>query len=138
MKRKDLAVWESEFGGTTAEGVIKRVINKYNPSSEELTRVVSRGRGGVKKTDLAASEDVDKSQPVDVAVKLPVAASDEDDGVFKGTTNDVGARICAESTDNHAAPEESATKQKKGPGVMIFLDPESDVFSIFLLLSVLD
>ncbi len=51
MKRKDLAEWEREYGGTTAEGIAKRVINQYNPSSEELSRVVNRGRCAGKKAD---------------------------------------------------------------------------------------
>jgi hypothetical protein len=57
VKRKDLEAWESEYGGTTAEGIAKRVINKYNPSSEELSRVVNRGRG--KKTEDAAQKSED-------------------------------------------------------------------------------
>ena len=51
VKRKDLAEWESEYGGTTAEGVAKRVIKQYSPSSDELSRTVNRGRGAGKKAD---------------------------------------------------------------------------------------
>jgi hypothetical protein len=40
VKRKDLAEWEREYGGTTAEGIAKRVINKYSPSIEELSQPV--------------------------------------------------------------------------------------------------
>ena len=51
MKRKDLTEWESDYGGTTAEGIAKRVINQYSPSSEELSRTVTKGRGAGKKAD---------------------------------------------------------------------------------------
>ena len=51
MKRKDLAEWEREYGGTTAEGIAKRVIKQYSPSSDELSRTVNRGRGAGKKAD---------------------------------------------------------------------------------------
>ncbi len=37
MKRKDLCAWESEYGGTTAEGIAKRVINKFNLASTDIT-----------------------------------------------------------------------------------------------------
>ena len=57
VKKKDLAVWEGEYGGITAEGIAKRVINKYDPSSEELSRVVNRGRGTGKNADGSAVQD---------------------------------------------------------------------------------
>ena len=44
VKKKDLAVWEGEYGGITAEGIAKRVINKYDPSSEALSLVGKHGR----------------------------------------------------------------------------------------------
>ncbi len=57
MKRKDLSEWESEYGGTTAEGIARRVINRYSPSSEELSRTVNRGRGAGKKADGTTEKD---------------------------------------------------------------------------------
>jgi hypothetical protein len=56
VKRKDLTEWESDYGGTTAEGIAKRVINQYSPSSEELSRTVSNGRASRKSFEDFASD----------------------------------------------------------------------------------
>ena len=37
VKRKDLSAWENEFGGNTAEGIAKRIINKLTPARDELS-----------------------------------------------------------------------------------------------------
>ena len=44
VKRRDLGEWESEYGGTSAEAIARRVINKYRPSEEELNRAATRVR----------------------------------------------------------------------------------------------
>jgi hypothetical protein len=72
VKRKDLAEWEREYGGTTAEGVAKRVINQYNPSGDELSRTVNRGRGAGKKAGGTTAMDEEISTDA-------VAKSDEAD-----------------------------------------------------------
>ena len=50
----DLRFWK-EYGGSTAEKIAKRLVNKYRPSPEELKRACS-----IKKEVSAASEDEDK------------------------------------------------------------------------------
>ncbi len=65
MKRKDLAEWEREYGGTTAEGIAKRVIKQYSPSSDELSRTVNRGRGAGKKADGATDGKEEASSDAD-------------------------------------------------------------------------
>ena len=35
VKKKNLAHWEKEFGGATAEAIARRVINKFNPTFDE-------------------------------------------------------------------------------------------------------
>ena len=67
VNRKDLAEWEREYGGTTAEGIAKRVINQYSPSSEELSRTVNRGRGAGKKTD--GTTEVNENMSIDVVAR---------------------------------------------------------------------
>jgi hypothetical protein len=68
VKRKDLAEWEREYGGTTAEGIAKRVINKYSPSIEELSRTVNRGRGAGKKMD--GTTELVENMSIDVPNKI--------------------------------------------------------------------
>ena len=46
LEKRSLAYWQDRYKGTTAEGIARRVITQYAPSSEELERVVSRGAGG--------------------------------------------------------------------------------------------
>jgi len=114
VKRKDLCAWESEYGGTTAEGIAKRVINKYNPSMEELSRVVSRGRGGGKKEESTAADDADYAMAVDdsasTAGLVPPAA--EADLIKPAEMAESVAAVC----DVQHAAGESVTRQKKGPG----------------------
>ena len=112
VKRKDLCAWEGEYGGTTAEGIAKRVINKYNPSNEELSRVVSRGRVGGKKAEneTAAAEDMAVDCSASTAeVISPQAEMDTVKAVES-------AENVAVERDLQPATDESATRQKKGPG----------------------
>ena len=48
MQRRDLAAWEKEYRGRTAEEVARRVIARYRPSEEELSgcREAGQRRGG--------------------------------------------------------------------------------------------
>jgi hypothetical protein len=73
VKRKDLAEWEREYGGTTAEGVAKRVINQYNPSGDELSRTVNRGRVAGKRIEEASLI----SSESDILSSGPLAMSTE-------------------------------------------------------------
>jgi hypothetical protein len=42
VKKKNLSHWEKEFGGTTAEAIARRVINKFDPIFEEPDRSVNK------------------------------------------------------------------------------------------------
>ena len=65
VKRKDLSEWEREYGGTTADGVARRVINKYRPSAEDLVRTVNRGRGAGRAEGAGGEE----GQAMDIAAE---------------------------------------------------------------------
>ena len=114
VKRKDLCAWESEYGGTTAEGIAKRVINKYNPSTEELSRVVSRGRGGGKKEESTAADDTDNAMAVDDSASTTgLVPPPAEAGPIKTVEM---AESVATVCDLQRAAGESVTRQKKGPG----------------------
>jgi hypothetical protein len=42
VKKKNLAHWEKEFGGTTAEAIARRVINKFDPTFDEPGGVLDK------------------------------------------------------------------------------------------------
>jgi hypothetical protein len=46
VPKKDLAAWDKTYGGKTAEEVARRVIARFRPSEEELSREAGGRRGG--------------------------------------------------------------------------------------------
>ncbi len=45
VKKKNLAHWEKEFGGATAEAIARRVINKFDPTFDEPGGVLDKRCG---------------------------------------------------------------------------------------------
>ncbi len=80
MKRKDLAEWEREYGGTTAEGVAKRVINQYNPG-DELLRISTRGP--------------DTDSPLPTALMLDSNTGDQVESRDSAVLRDISKQNCA-------------------------------------------
>jgi LEA14-like dessication related protein len=67
VKRKDLCAWESEYGGTTAEGIAKRVINKYNPSFDDVSIPVHDSSCSVSMDGIAiSSSDSDSAKGISI------------------------------------------------------------------------
>ncbi len=100
MKRRDLAEWESEFGGITAEGVARRVINKYRPPCEVPNKASGDPRIEQEKSaegggaDLNMEEAVCEDSIVEPSAGTDLRASNPPSGDAKGKPQE-SFRSCA-------------------------------------------
>ena len=51
LTKRDLEVWGREYGGSTAEGIARRVINRFQPAAEELSTGRKANQGQSKTLD---------------------------------------------------------------------------------------